>query len=95
MARYLIKTTKVLELNMEVPKYFKINNFNYMMLNHDEVLVVKPLFESSLFAYPEIRVDMVRYLADFWAKNSLDPMTESEFRQVYTDASLEIEKLMN
>jgi hypothetical protein len=95
MARYLIKTTKVLELNMEVPKYFKINNFNYMMLNHDEVLVVKPLFESSLFAYPEIRVDMVRYLADFWAKNLLDPMTELEFRQVYTDASLEIEKLMN
>jgi hypothetical protein len=95
MARYLIKTTKVLELNMEVPKYFKINHFNYMMLNHDEVLVVKPLYESSLLVYPEIRVDLVRYLADFWAKNTLEPMTESEFRQVYTDTTLELEKLMN
>jgi len=95
MKNYLIKTTKVLEQNMEVPKYFKICHLHYMMLSNDEVLIVKPLYHSDLIIYPEMKVDLVRYLSDFWANNIIEPMTEQEFRQVFIEASLQIEKLMN
>ena len=95
MENYLIKTTKVLELNMEVPKYFKIVHLHYMIINHDDVLVVNPFYLSDLLSYAYIKVDQVRWHADFWAKNDLEPMTQSEFRQVYSDAFLKISNLIN
>jgi hypothetical protein len=95
MENYLIKTSKLVEQKIEVPKYFKIVHMHYMMLNENEVLVVKPLYRPDLFVYPEIRVDLVRYLADFWAKNDFDTLTEDEFKLAYTSASLEIEMLFN
>jgi len=95
MENYLIKTTKILELNMEVPKYFKIVHLHYMIINHDDVLVVNPFYLSDLLSYAYIKVDQVRWHADFWAKNDLEPMTQSEFRQVYSDAFLKISNLIN
>ena len=95
MENYLIKTTKLLELNMEVPKYFKIVHLHYMIINHDDVLVVNPFYLSDLLSYAYIKVDQVRWHADFWAKNDLEPMTQSEFRQVYSDAFLKISNLIN
>ena len=95
MENYLIKTTKVLELNMEVPKYFKIVHLHYMIINHDDVLVVNPFYLSDLLSYAYIKVDQVRWHADFWAKNDLEPMTQSEFRQVYSDAFLKISNLID
>jgi hypothetical protein len=95
MENYLIKTTKVLELHMEVPKYFKIVHLHYMIINETDVLVVNPFYLSDLLSYAYIKVDQVRWHADFWAKNDLEPMTQSEFRQVYSDAFLKISNLIN
>jgi hypothetical protein len=66
-----------------------------MIINHDDVLVVNPFYLSDLLSYAYIKVDQVRWHADFWAKNDLEPMTQSEFRQVYSDAFLKISNLID
>jgi hypothetical protein len=66
-----------------------------MIINHDDVLVVNPFYLSDLLSYAYIKVDQVRWHADFWSKNDLEPMTQSEFRQVYADAFLKISNLID
>jgi hypothetical protein len=92
---YTIKSTKVTEFQIDVPKYFKILDFHYMILNDSDVLVVNPNYIPDLFIYAYIKIDLSKWHADFWAENQIEPLNEYEFRQVYTDATLEIEKLMN
>jgi len=94
MENYQIKTTKVLELKMEVPKYFKIVHLHYMLINEDDVLVVNPFYLSDLLSYAYIKVDQVRWHSDFWAKNELEPISLDEFRQVYTEAFLKLSNLI-
>jgi hypothetical protein len=94
MENYLIKTSKLVEQKIEVPKYFKIVHLHYMIINETDVLVVNPFYLSDLLSYAYIKVDQVRWHADFWEKNHLEPMTESEFRKVYTDAVLKISNLI-
>jgi hypothetical protein len=65
-----------------------------MIINETDVLVVNPFYLSDLLSYAYIKVDQVRWHADFWEKNHLEPMTESEFRKVYTAAVLKISNLI-
>ena len=95
MENFVIKTTKVLELQMEVPKYFKIVHLHYMIINEEDVLVINPFYLSDLLSYAYIKVDQIRWHSDFWAKNDFEPITQDEFYQVYNDATLKLSNLIN
>ena len=95
MENFVIKTTKVLELQMEVPKYFKIVHLHYMIINEEDVLVINPFYLSDLLSYAYIKVDQIRWHSDFWAKNDFEPITKDEFRKVYNDATLKLSNLIN
>ena len=94
MENFVIKTTKVLETEMRITKYFKIVHLHYMILNETDVLIVNPFYLSELLSYAYIKVDQIRWHSDFWAKNDFEPISRDEFSQVYMDATIKLSNLI-
>jgi hypothetical protein len=58
-----IQTSHFVEIEFNVPKYFKIANHYQMILDENNYLFVKANLENSLLIYPEISINPISYSA--------------------------------
>ena len=94
-----IKTTHFVETEFNLPKYFKIGHHYQMLLDENLYLFVKANLESSLLVYPEISINQISYSAGRWydetIKQELIPISEQEFKDEFTKASVELLNYLN
>jgi hypothetical protein len=92
METITIKTRSYFESEFNVPKFFKIYHHYYMIIDDKNYLFVKSTLEYSLIIYPEISIGQVDTFASRWydysIKQELIPISEEEFRDEYTKASV-------
>lgn len=93
-----IKTTNFVEIEFNVPKYFKIANHYQMILDDKTYLFVKANLEDSLLIYPEISIAQISYSAGRWYDESirqeLISISEEEFIEEYNKASIYFQTLL-
>lgn len=85
-------------MEVQLPLFFKDLGNYYMVLNHKTVLNVKDYANNEIYSglglYPCIRQDEITdYLLS--RADKLEPITEEEFKSVYTKVSVELEAMMN
>ena len=94
-----IKATQFVEMEFNIPKYFKIGQHYQMILDDKTYLFVKANLETSLLVYPEISINQISYSAARWydesIKQELIPISEQEFKDEFTKASVELLKYLN
>jgi hypothetical protein len=94
-----IKTTHFVETEFNLPKYFKIAHHYQMLLDDKNYLFVKSRLDNSLLIYPEISIHPISYSAGRWydetIKQELIPITEQEFKDEYTKASVLLLNYLN
>ena len=94
-----IKATQFVETEFNIPKYFKIAHHYQMILDENNYPFVKAILENSLLIYPEISINPISYSAGRWydesIKQELIPISEQEFKDEFTKASLELLKYLN
>lgn len=87
-----IKTRTYLDLEFQVPKYFKIAHHHYMIIDDKNYLFVKSEMDNQCFFYPEISIGQIEFFASRWyeysIKQKLTPITEEDFKAEYTKASV-------
>jgi hypothetical protein len=94
-----IKATQFVETEFNIPKYFKIAHHYQMILDDKNYLFVKSELENTLLVYPEISIHPISYSAGRWydqsIKQELIPISEQEFKDEYTKASVKLLKYLN
>jgi hypothetical protein len=94
-----IKTTHFVETTFNVPKYFRIAHHYQMILDENNYLFVKSNIESTLLVYPEISIGQIAWSATRWydetIKQELIPISEQEFKDELTKASVELLNYLN
>ena len=96
-------TTKVLtDYSVVLPKYFRVLNTYYMILDQETYLRIKDHIQEldpMVGLYPVIEREKIRYSIDHLSvsqKNGeIQPITEQEFKEVFTKVSIALEALMN
>ena len=96
-------TTKVLtDQSVSLPKYFKVVNTYYMILDQETYLRVKDHTDNLyplVGLYPTIERDKIRYSIDHISvskqNGELKEITEQEFKEAFTKVSIALEALMN
>lgn len=96
-------TTKVLtDYSVVLPKYFRVLNTYYMILDQETYLRIKDHIQEldpMVGLYPVIEREKIRYSIDHLSvsqKNGeIQPITEQEFREIFVKVSLALEALMN
>jgi hypothetical protein len=87
-----IKARTYLDTEFQVPKYFKIAHHHYMIIDDKNYLFVKSELENSLFFFPEISIGQIEVFSSRWydysIKQELIPISEQEFKDEYTKASV-------
>jgi hypothetical protein len=92
-----ITVEKTVEMEIELPSYFKIENSDrwFMVIDqYSAVMVRDHEYNGDLFLYPSIEV-VTLGLVSVFAKKGILEITEQEFRDVYSNVYLEFEKIMN
>jgi hypothetical protein len=92
-----ITVEKTINMEVELPSYFKINNSDsYFMVidDYSAVMVKDPTYNPDLWLYPIIEVVRFTFVS-LLAKRGIIEITEEQFREVYSNVYLELEKLMN
>jgi hypothetical protein len=94
-----IKTRTYFESEFQVPKYFKIAHHHYMIIDDNNYLFVKSNLEYSLIIYPEISIGKIEVFSSRWyeysIKQELIPISEQEFKDEYTKASVLLLNYLN
>ena len=94
-----IKATQFVEMEFNIPKYFKIAHHYQMILDDKNYLFVKSELENTLLVYPEISIHPISYSAGRWydysIKQELIPITEEEFKAEYTKANVLLLNYLN
>jgi hypothetical protein len=94
-----IKATQFVEMEFNIPKYFKIAHHYQMILDDKNYLFVKSELENTLLVYPEISIHPISYSAGRWydqsIKQELIPISEQAFKDEYTKASVKLLKYLN
>lgn len=94
-----LKTRTFTETEFSVPKYFKISNHYYMIIDEINYLLVKSTIENSLTVYPEISILGVEWSSGRWLVSQMEknliPITEQEFRDEYTKANVLLLNYLN
>jgi hypothetical protein len=84
-------------MQIELPSYFKIDNSdNYLMVidDYSAVMIKDHRYNPDLWLYPAIEVVRFTFVS-LLAKKGIIEITEQEFKEVYSNVYLELEKLMN
>ena len=92
-----ITVEKTVEMEVELPNYFRIDNSDrwFMVIDdYSAVMVRDHEYNRDLFLYPSIEV-VTLGLVSVFAKKGIIEITEQEFKEVYSNVYLELEKLMN
>jgi hypothetical protein len=94
-----IKATQFVEMEFNIPKYFKIAHHYQMILDDKNYLFVKSELENTLLVYPEISIHPISYSAGRWydqsIKQELIPISEEEFIEEYNKANDSLKKYLN
>jgi hypothetical protein len=94
-----IKTTHFVDTEFNIPKYFKIMHHYQMILNNENYLFIKSSLENSLLVFPEISIHPISYSAGRWydetIKKELIPISEQEFKDEFTKASVLLLNYLN
>jgi hypothetical protein len=94
-----IKARTYSDTEFQVPKYFKIAHHHYMIIDDKNYLFVKSELENSLFFFPEISIGQIEVFSSRWydysIKQELIPISEQEFKDDYTKASVLMLKYLN
>lgn len=96
-------TTKVLtDQSVILPKYFKVVNTYYMILDTETYLRIKDHtdeLDSQVWLYPVIERERIKYSIDHLSvskqNGELKEITEQEFKEAFTKVSIALEELMN
>jgi hypothetical protein len=92
-----ITVEKTINMEVELPVYFRIENSDtsFMVIDEYSAVMVRHLsYNRDLFAYPEIAIVTLTFVS-LLAKKGIIEITEQGFRDVYSNVYLELEKLMN
>ena len=92
-----ITVEKIVEIEIELPSYFRIDNSDswFMVINeYSAVMVRDQSYNRDMLLYPVIEVVTIGFVS-FVAKKGIIEITEEQFREVYSNVYLELEKLMN
>jgi hypothetical protein len=92
-----ITVEKTVEMEIELPVYFRIDNSdNYLMVidDYSAVMVKDHTYNPDLWLCPTIEVVRFSFVS-LLAKKGIIEITEEQFREVYSNVYLELEKLMN
>ena len=102
MNSYTFQMRVTTEQPVTLPKYFKVVNTYYMILDQDTYLRVKDHtdeLDPKVGLYPVIEQEKIRYSIDHiyesMNKGYLEEITEEEFKEVFTKVSIALEELMN
>ena len=92
-----ITVEKTVKMEVELPVYFRIENSDswFMVIDdYSAVMVRDQSYNRDLLLYPTIEVVTIGFVS-FVAKRGIIEITEEQFREVYSNVYLELEKLMN
>jgi hypothetical protein len=92
-----ITVEKTVEMEVELPNYFRIDNSDsyFMVIDHNTAVMVKDhTYNPDLWLYPSIEVVRFSFVS-LLAKKGIIEITEQEFKEVYSNVYLELEKIMN
>ena len=100
MNSYTFQMRVTTEQPVTLPKYFKVVNTYYMILDQETYLRVKDHtdeLDPKVGLYPVIEQEKIRYSIDHICMNKgyLEEITEEEFKEVFTKVSIALEALMN
>ena len=102
MENYTFNMIVTTEQPVSLPKYFRVVNTYYMILDQETYLRVKDHLDELdplVGLYPVIEREKIRYsidhIAESMAKGFLEQITEQEFKEVFTKVSIALEALMN
>lgn len=102
MENYTFQMRVTTEQPVSLPKYFKLVNTYYMILDQETYLRVKDhtdKLDSHVWLYPVIERERIKYsidhIAESMAKGFLEEVTEQEFKSIFTKVSIALEELMN
>lgn len=77
---------------VDLPKYFKSGRCSFMLTDNDRF--VKVMEDSWEFGFNYIRAEHIRFI-EHEDIDSIEHISENEFKNSFIRVSLEIEKLMN
>ena len=92
-----ITVEKTVKMEVEVPVYFRIYNSDFWFMVIDDysaVMVRDQTYNRDMFLYPVIEIVTLKFVS-FVAKKGIIEITEEQFKKVYSNVYLELEKLMN
>ena len=92
-----ITVEKTVKMEVELPSYFRIENSDswFMLIDdYSAVMVRDQSYNRDLLLYPTIEIVTIGFVS-FVAKKGIIEITEQEFKDVYSNVYLELEKLMN
>lgn len=92
MENFKITTKQVINLEIELPQFFRVGELNFIKVinNETHLHVSKPSFDVEL--YPEIKLKSNRTI--YWFQNTeFVEITEDEFLSAYFETKYLIEKL--
>jgi hypothetical protein len=92
-----ITVEKTVKMEVELPVYFRIENSDswFMVIDdYSAVMVRDQSYNRDMLLYPVIEVVTIGFVS-FVAKKGIIEITEEQFREVYSNVYLELEKLMN
>lgn len=93
-----IKTSHFVEIDFNLPKYFKIGNHYQMIIDDRNYLFVKANLETNLLIYPEISINPISYSASRWydesIKQNLIPISAEDFIEQYNQASINFQTIL-
>lgn len=90
-----IKVNTTVTKEIELPLYFKESEYYYFMTigDHSAIRVVDFPISESLILYPKIEIIALDIIAPGF--KNVQPISEAEFKIVFTQVSMRIEELMN
>ena len=92
-----ITVEKTVEMEVELPNYFRIDNSDtcFMVIDdYSAIMVRDQSYNPDLWLYPTIEVVRFTFVS-LLAKKGIIEITEHEFKEVYSNVYLELEKIMN
>ena len=102
MENYTFTTKLLTDYSVVLPKYFRVLNTYYMILDQETYLRIKDHIQDldhMVGLYPVIEREKIKYSIDHLSvsqKNGeIQPITEQEFKEIFVKVSLALEALMN
>ena len=89
MKQLILKTSKIVESTIVVPKYFRINESQYYKIVSDKTYVVVSFYGTTkeqmeaLTIYPEIQVKFVEHLYIYVQDQNIVEITKEQFTKQF------------